>query len=112
VHLQNIYEPSADQGGCANPAQDFRLTWLRQLAADRRLAGYAPRVGIAISDIVDPTTLTAQPKQAAIAAQLGITDRTVRAALAALTERGHLEVTKRYGGPNAYRLLIKGGRNG
>ncbi len=105
-----IDDAPADQGGRTNLDKDFRLTWLRQVACDRRLVGQAPRVAVAICEHVDKT-LTAAPKHEVLAAELGVTDRTVRAAIAALVARGHLEVTKRYGAPNAYRLIV-GGRRG
>lgn len=93
-------------------AEDFRMAWLRQVAADRRLSNRAGSIAIAISEHVDPATRTARLAQQQIANRLSITDRTVRAVVTAMARRGHLQVTvKRNQQPNAYRLLLVGGRH-
>jgi hypothetical protein len=113
MQTQSTSGARAEQGASNNPPQDFRLVWLRQVAADRRLVGQAPRVAIALSELVDPTTYTARPTQQQIADRLGITTRTVREALSALVERGHLKVTAKRGHAVTnicHLLLIAGGR--
>jgi biotin operon repressor len=112
MHIQSISGESAGQDTHLPHHQDFRLVWLRQVAADRRLVGQAMRVAIAISELVDQATHTARPTQQQIADRLGITSRTVRAAIGALAKRGHLKVTAKrgYAVTNICRLLIEGGR--
>jgi predicted transcriptional regulator len=100
VHIASTSVGSADQGGSAKPDQNFRLAWLRKVAADRRLVGYSARVAIAICGHAGAV------KQTTIAAELGITTRTVRAAAALLIERGYIEIARKR--PASYRI---GGRH-
>jgi hypothetical protein len=90
----------------------FRMAWLRQVASDRWLNNRAASIAIAISDYANPATRLARPTQQQIANSLGITDRTVRAVVTGMAERGHLQVAvHRNQQPNTYRLVLAGGRH-
>jgi hypothetical protein len=91
--------------------EDFRMAWLRQVASDRWLNNRAGSVAIALCEHADPATRLARPVQQQIADRLGITDRTVRAVVTGMAQRGHLQVTvRRNQQPNTYRLVLVEGR--
>lgn len=85
------------------------FTWLRQVAADASLAPAASRVAIALTAYFNRKhDGWAWMAQATLADDLGVSEITVRRALAAMVKRGHLR-SKRRGceETNLYHLALK-----
>jgi hypothetical protein len=84
------------------------FTWLNQVNADS-VSATAFRLTYAIGQFINRGTLEAWPGQPTLAGIIGVTERTVRNAVAELVANGHLEVTPGHGpkNPNRYRWRIK-----
>jgi hypothetical protein len=84
--------------------------WLNQINSDRgMITATAFRLAFTIGQYINRGTLEAWPGQDTLAGIIGVTERTVRNALAELVARGHLDVTPGHGpeNPNRYRWRIK-----
>jgi DNA-binding transcriptional MocR family regulator len=73
----------------------WKLDLLDRMSADPRLSGSDFRVGYRFLHYMDSATGDCFPRQETIAADLGLTDRTVRSALANLRACGWLEIEER-----------------
>ncbi len=87
----------------------WKLDLLDRMAADRRLSATDFRVAYRLFSYMDSGTGDCFPKQGTIAADLGVTDRTVRNALCNLRACGWLEIEERplakgRGKSNLYRF--------
>ena len=84
-----------------------REVWLDQVHADETTTPMRFMVAFGIRKFANAKTLECWPSQARLAAEARVTSLTVQAEIAALRDRGHLEVicsaNKRLG--NRYRLL-------
>jgi hypothetical protein len=119
VNIETSSDPSAyRQDATAEPKRDKRddftrtlFTWLNQVNTDSGISATAFRLTFAISQFINRGTLEAWPGQDTLAGIIGVSERTVRNALAELVARGHLEVTPGHGpkNPNRYRWRIKNG---
>jgi hypothetical protein len=94
----------------ADPFTNDQFAWLRQIAADcKALPSAAAYVAIALTKYFSRKRGgLAWMSQETLAGDLGVSEVTVRRALAALVDRGHL-VAKRRGREetNTYRLVLK-----
>ncbi|MEY9532172.1 helix-turn-helix domain-containing protein [Sinorhizobium fredii] len=73
----------------------WKLDLLDRMSADRRLSPTDFRVGYRLFSYMDAGTGDCYPRQGTIAADLGVTDRTVRNALANLRACGWLKIEER-----------------
>ena len=92
-----------------DPFTKNQFVWLRQVAADVDLAPTASRVAIALTVYFSrEEDGAAWMSQATLARDLGISERTVRDALAGLIDRGHV-ISKRRGmkETNLYFAVLK-----
>ncbi|KLK90305.1 hypothetical protein AA309_26610 [Microvirga vignae] len=82
------------------------FAWLRNVQADPEIAASGFRLAFVISQDLDADG-RARPTQAALAAAINATERTVRTLTDKLVERGHLAVTVQRGRgvPNVYALI-------
>lgn len=85
--------------------------WQRQIVGDHDLPRSALHVAVVIADHVNRDTGIAWPGQDRIAEITGLSKSGVRKAIAALAERGHLEVSAGQGFrvTSRYRMVIKAG---
>jgi hypothetical protein len=94
-----------------------RFNWLQQILADRELQPFALHVAMALANKLHSKPgeqyFTAWLFQGTIAEALSVTDRSVRNAIAALVENGHLAVVQRGHHQSAiYRPLLKPDQTG
>jgi hypothetical protein len=112
--MMNTYTGAPDRAQDSTTSKRDNFTrdqfdWLRQVAFDSGLPPAASRVAVALTRYFSRKhDGWAWMAQATIAHDLGMPERTVRFALSALNERGHL-VTKRRGKmeTNLYHLALK-----
>ncbi|MBR0937294.1 helix-turn-helix domain-containing protein [Bradyrhizobium jicamae] len=101
--------PNSQAAGEAKRSTADQFAWLRQVALDPVLPAAAPRVAIALTGYFNREHGGwAWPSQQTLADELGLHERTVRTALSAMVERGHL-LAKRRGREetNLYHLALK-----
>ena len=108
-----VHEVSSKQQAAQRQASSVandQFVWLRQVTFDHDLPPAAPSVAIGLTKYFNYTEHDGWSwmSQAALAHDLGMSERTVRDALAALVERAHL-VIKRRGKmeTNLYHLALK-----
>ena len=93
-----------------------QFLWLRQVAFDLTLPALASRVAIALTGYFNRDSQLAYPAHSRLAAELGVTDRAIRATISQLIDHGHLGVVgDRHGGrrrTNRYRLIIQTPKGG
>ncbi|PND26789.1 helix-turn-helix domain-containing protein [Sinorhizobium sp. M4_45] len=87
----------------------WKMNLLDQMSVDTRLSATAFRIAYCLLHYMDSATGDCFPKQETIAADLGVTDRTVRKALVCLRVCGWLEIEERWpakgrGKSNLYRF--------
>ena len=89
------------------------MRFIDQVSSDLSLHANACRVAIALSGYVNSRTMMCWPTQERLAELVGLTERSVRSALNALADAGHLQVIqivdKRYEDRrrNGYRVILK-----
>ncbi len=88
-----------------------KLRWLYQITCDPEVSGSALNVAVVLAcDYVNRETVDrARPAVAAIAAKLGVHEKSARRALHSLADRGHLTIKRRPGYENDYCLTVKTG---
>lgn len=87
-----------------------KLDWIRQVAGDGELPPQAARLATVLAiDFMNSKSREAWPAVGTLANLLGVTPNTVRAAVAALERRGHLQVSPGGGRKNTsrYRWVIR-----
>jgi hypothetical protein len=91
------------------------FAWFKQIHADQAIIPNAKpisaldfRLAYAITQYIDKFSRKAWPFQETLAADLGVTDRTVRNGIANLVKRGHLTVTMRGRDQSAiYQMILQ-----
>jgi hypothetical protein len=97
--------PEAQGQTATTPVE--RLQWLRQVQRDRSLTAIDSALAIVLQSFVNGKSGYAFPGNGTLAAELGVSERTIERRLAALIGAGHILQTKHRREPSRLYLLIQ-----